>query len=189
MRGGHKLLDEVIQTHFSLFDESCGWREEGNVKPLPHSPGDEMLSRMKTKISAPDWLICPFWLSTSCSREDLRVAHRALMLRAYGLCNPGHSPRHQQRWPAFSIPTTTNNNNNITRRLAVYPRVGLSLHRNEELCRALIEERRKRMRAAFRVLTGEDGDNPPHPAVGQVTAGLGHGHVTRKINIHTRKSG
>lgn len=92
MRGGHQLLDEVIQTHFSLLDESCGWREEANVKPLPHSPGDEMLSRTKTKISALDWLICPFWLSTSCSRGDLRVAHRALMLRAYGLCNPATHP-------------------------------------------------------------------------------------------------
>lgn len=62
MRGGHQLLDEVIQTHFSLFDESCRWREEPKVKHLSHSPGHERLSRMKTKISALDWLICPFWL-------------------------------------------------------------------------------------------------------------------------------
>lgn len=56
----------------------------------------------ETKISAVDWLICPFWTSPSCSREDLRVAHRALMLRVYRLRNPGHSFS-----PAVSIPTTT----------------------------------------------------------------------------------
>lgn len=39
------------------------------------------------------------------------------------------------------------------------------------------------------MLTGEDGDNPPHLAVSQVASGLGHSHVGRKINIHTRKSG
>lgn len=43
------------------------------------------------------------------------------------------------------------------------------------------------MNAPRQVLTGEDGDNPPHSAVSQITAGLGHSHVGRKINIHTRK--
>lgn len=61
--------------------------------------------------------------------------------------------------------------------------------KHEKLCCLFIEERRKRMNAAFQGLTGEDGDNPPHSAVSQVTAGLGHSHGGRKINIHTRKSG
>lgn len=43
------------------------------------------------------------------------------------------------------------------------------------------------MDTVSQVLTGEDGDNPPHFAVSQVAAGLGHSHVGRKINIHTRK--
>lgn len=43
------------------------------------------------------------------------------------------------------------------------------------------------MDAASQVLTGEDGDDPPHFAVGQVAAGLGHSHVGRKINIPHKK--
>lgn len=42
------------------------------------------------------------------------------------------------------------------------------------------------MNATFQTLTGEDGDNPPHSAVSQVTSGLGHSHVGHKMNkIHT----
>lgn len=42
------------------------------------------------------------------------------------------------------------------------------------------------MNAAFEALTGEDGDNPPHSAVSQVTSGLGHSHVGLNGNkIHT----
>lgn len=100
-------MDEVIQAHFSLFDESCIWRQEEKIKHLFHSQGHKMVlfrssAPTGTKISAVDWLICPFWTSPSCSREDLRVAHRALKLRVYGLRNPGHSFS-----PAVSIPTTT----------------------------------------------------------------------------------
>lgn len=105
MWGGHQLLDEVIQAHFSLFDESCTWRQEEKVKHIFHSQGHQIVCLPpfpETKISAVDWLICPFWTSPSCSREDLRVAHRALMLRVYRLRNPGHSFS-----PAVSIPTTT----------------------------------------------------------------------------------
>lgn len=49
-----------------------------------------------------------------------------------------------------------------------------------------IEELGERMNAAFQTLTGEDGDNPPHFAVGQVTSGFGHSHVGHKRSkIHT----
>lgn len=60
----------------------------------------------------------------SCSRGDLRVAHRALMLRAYGLCNPGLSFSHQQRGAAASTPATTH-------RPPVHPQLGPRSHRNE----------------------------------------------------------
>lgn len=33
MRRGHQLLDEVVQTHFSLFDESCN-RERGQRQDM-----------------------------------------------------------------------------------------------------------------------------------------------------------
>lgn len=29
VRGRHQLLDEVVQPHLPLLDESCRWREEG----------------------------------------------------------------------------------------------------------------------------------------------------------------
>lgn len=27
----HQLLDEVVQPHFSLLDESCKWRQRGTI--------------------------------------------------------------------------------------------------------------------------------------------------------------
>lgn len=45
------------------------------------------------------------------------------------------------------------------------------------------------MDAAPQVLTGEDGDNPPHFAVSQVAAGLGHSHVGPQDKYPHKKVG
>lgn len=56
MWGRHQLLDEVIQPHFSLLDESCKWRQRGTIYvrgdsityDVHHSP--HMMQRLQSSI-------------------------------------------------------------------------------------------------------------------------------------------
>lgn len=93
----HQLLDEVVQPHFSLLDEGCRWREKrglqskcvrGKQKPIRSyviqifffCPFNKMFC-VTALIRWGFFCLVFFEVHASCYRVDLRVAHRALMLR------------------------------------------------------------------------------------------------------------